>query len=93
MEGQETTTMGRMMHYGWSCGPFAMIGGPWGSILNLVFWGLLIAGAIWLGTRLLSRGPATQLRETPLEMLKRRYAAGEIDGEEYAKVRRELSGG
>lgn len=82
--------MGRMMHYGWSCGPFAMIGGPWGPVLNFVFWGLLIAGAIWLGTRLWGRGAATPSRETPLDVLKRRYAAGEVSREEFERMRGDL---
>ncbi|GAB4270496.1 MAG: SHOCT domain-containing protein [Deferrisomatales bacterium] len=83
--------MGRMMHYGWSCGPFAMIGGPWGTILTLVFWGLLIAGAIWLGTRLLRRGETTPSGETPLDVLKRRYAAGEIRRDDFERMSREVS--
>lgn len=84
--------MGRMMHYGWTCGPFAMIGGPWGTILNLVFWGLLIAGAIWLGTRLLGRGERAASRETPLDVLKRRYAAGEIGRDDFERMKREVGG-
>jgi putative membrane protein len=80
-----------MMQYGWSCGPFAMIGGPWGTFLNLVFWGLLIAGAIWLGTRLLGRSNAPPSRVTPLDALKRRYAAGEIGRQEFERMRDELS--
>lgn len=82
--------MGQMMHYGWSCGPFAMIGAPWGSVLNLLFWALLIAGAIWLGRRLVGRNPTATSRETPLETLKRRYAAGEIGRDDFERMKREV---
>jgi putative membrane protein len=33
-----------------------------------------------------------QTRQTPLELLKARYARGEINREEYEQVRRELEG-
>jgi putative membrane protein len=36
-------------------------------------------------------GP-TQTKQTPLELLKARYARGEISREEYEQVRRELEG-
>jgi putative membrane protein len=36
-------------------------------------------------------GP-TQNRETPLEILKARYARGEISSEEYERMRRDLEG-
>lgn len=83
--------MGRMMHYGWSCGPFAMVGGPLGWVLNLLFWALLIAGVIWLGTRLLRARPAGVSRETPLDALKRRYAAGQIGRDDFERMKREVS--
>ena len=84
--------MGQMMHGGeWSCGPFGMLGGPWGMILNLVFWGLLIVGVIWLGARLLGRGSSSPGRETPLQALKRRYALGEIDRDEFERMKREIT--
>ncbi len=82
--------MGRMMHYGWNCGPFAMVGGPWGWILNLLFWALLIAGALWLGRRLLGGSATVTSRETPLETLKRRYAAGEIGRDDFERMKREV---
>ncbi|WP_237151224.1 SHOCT domain-containing protein [Pontibacter actiniarum] len=37
-----------------------------------------------------SRGRKTYQRDTPLDILKRRYAAGEIDTEEYNLRKREL---
>lgn len=55
---------------------------------------LLIGGIAYaLGWRPQSNqtGPA-QTGQTPLELLKARYARGEISREEYEQVRRELEG-
>lgn len=73
-------------------------------VLGLAFWGgliLLIVLAIrWLlrQERNASRGGSGQgagggpAVEDPLEILRRRYAAGEIDDEEYARRRTTLHG-
>lgn len=52
-----------------------------------LFWIVVIAAAIFL-----FQAPAgrTTERETPLELLQRRYAAGEISKEEYEERRRTL---
>ena len=65
-----------MMHY--------MYGG-WFMWLILV---IVAAIAIYLIVQA-QRGGST--RETPLEILKRRYAKGEITKEEYDRLRRDLS--
>lgn len=73
--------------------------GGWGvrgwilMLLCAVFWVGIIALAVYLVTRALSRvglGAATGRTETPLEILKRRYAAGEISSEEYQRMKEEL---
>ena len=80
-------------------------GGPWLELLffalGLAFWGGLIAliflGIRWLvrhdggggGGRMSAGGSPT---EDPYEILRRRYAAGEIDDEEYARRRKILTG-
>jgi len=51
----------------------------------ILFWILLIAGVV-IVIRWLLRSKA----ESPLEILQRRYARGEIDQETYARMRREL---
>ena len=54
-----------------------------------LFW-ILIILAIVLLIRGVSGGQSTENRETPLEILKKRYARGEIDEEEYKNRRKEL---
>lgn len=65
-----------------------------GSILPLVVLGLVVAGGIWLGRRLGLGTADTQQPPTPAgpadgdparEVLRRRYAAGEIDEQEFER--------
>lgn len=89
-----SSTMGSMM------GPGIMMGrgggwmwgfGMWlGGLAMLVFWGALIVGAV-LVVRLLGGGmPARDVRTSPLDILKRRFASGEITREQYEQMRRDL---
>lgn len=58
-----------------------------------LFWILLIALLAWGLYRLFStRKSAPPARETPLEVLQRRYAAGELSTEEYEEQKRRLAG-
>ncbi len=72
------------MHYMW---------GPWGigmMLMMLVFLGLVIAtlvlGIRWLVTQ--GREPRT---DSALDILRQRYARGEINKEEFETKKRELS--
>ncbi len=74
-----------------------MMGGWWGfGLLWMLFWIallVLVVVAIW---RLLQGRPggATDSREeSPMEILKRRYAQGEINREEFEAKRRDLGYG
>ena len=65
-----------------------------GGLMMLVFWGGIIVLIILL-VRWLSRAGATGERlpgrPTPLDILKERYAKGEIDKKEYEERRKVLS--
>lgn len=65
--------------------------GP-GWIVMIIFWVLVIAGAIalvrWFGMR--DRDSGNTGRRSPLELLQERYARGEIEREEYEQKRRDL---
>ncbi len=72
------------MHYMW---------GPWGigmMVMMLVFWGLVIV-ALVLGIRWLITQGREPRADSLLEILKKRYARGEIDNEEYEAKKREIS--
>jgi len=81
----------------WGYGPGGTYGGAgwmWGagmgigSLSMLAFWGALIVGGILLYRALSGRHPED--RESAEEILKRRYAAGEITREQYDQMRQAL---
>lgn len=67
-----------------------------GMLLMLAFWVAVILGVVLLvrwamGTT--SRATDESRPENPLDILRRRYAAGEIDQATYQRMQRELEGG
>ncbi len=84
---------------------WGMMGGNYGSLWGMHTWsggfamflfGALIIGGVILLVVALARqsGPpaGTEREESPLEVLKWRYAAGEIDRTEYEMMKEVLSG-
>lgn len=75
-----------------------MMHGAWmwfGTILSvifaLVFLVLLVLATVWLYRQVRDGGPRDSTpRPDPLEILERRYAKGEIDREEYRRMKDEL---
>jgi putative membrane protein len=59
----------------------------------MLFWPLLIVGGAALIAWLMRGGRMSQRSEPPLEILRKRYARGEISREEYDQMRRDLEGG
>ena len=89
-----SSTMGGMMGPGmmWRGGGWTWGVGMWlGGLAMLVFWGALIVGAI-LVVRLVGGIPGHEVRTSasPLDILKRRYASGEITREQYEQMRKDL---
>lgn len=60
----------------------------------LVFWVLIIGGVVWL-VQSLARGtgssPILPQGESPLDILKKRYARGEITKEQFEGMKRDLN--
>lgn len=89
--------MMRNWHDGWLCGPGSFFPGPLGMGLNLLFWVALIFLAVWLfrvvfGKRSSPPPSSTGAVTSALEVLKHRYAAGEIDSEQYERMKKDLQG-
>jgi putative membrane protein len=80
--------MGPGMGWGYGMGGF-------GSIIMLVFWIAVIVGIIFLVRWLLvstgGSGRSARSEDSALEILKRRYARGEIDKEEFEEKKRPLT--
>ena len=70
-----------------------MGGGMWiGMIFVWIFWLLVLVAIVYVVVRLLRQpGPQQPSNETPLTIIKRRYAAGEIDQTQYETLKSELS--
>lgn len=82
--------------------PGGMFGGPWGGggfgifgmVFMLVFWVLIIVGIVlvvkWLVEQGRSGGAVGPAGESALDILKKRYARGEIGKEEFEAKKRDL---
>ncbi len=72
-------------------------GGGWGPFFGpffmLIFWALIIIGIVYLVKVLMGQTgqSAEEKRETPLDILKKRYARGEIDKKEFEKKKKDLT--
>jgi len=81
----------------WDDGVYGGMHSLGGGAAMMLFWGLLLAALVGGGVLLFgsltrqSRG-AIEDEETPLEILKRRYARGEIDRDEYNQMKETLYG-
>lgn len=82
---------------GWPGGPAARGVGGWdlamalGGLAMLAFWGVAILGSILLLRALTGAGRSPTLpQDLALDILKRRYAAGELTREQYDEMRRVL---
>jgi putative membrane protein len=88
---------------GWGMmGPWMMRGGMMGGygfpllgfLVNLALLGLLIGGVVWLvgalGRGARAPGAGGPSGETALDVLKRRYAQGEIDKKQFEQMKRDL---
>ena len=71
-------------------------------VLMVLFWGAIILGVVWLirggfdarpGWRTEAPGGIPERRETPTELLERRFAEGTITVEDYRERRQVLANG
>lgn len=66
-------------------------GGFGGGIVMLLFWILVIMGTVYLIKYLVQNTRGAQQNKTALDILKERYARGEIDKEEFERKKKDLS--
>ena len=84
----------QMMGPGWG---HDMMGWGWwgmGWIFMIIFWGLIIVGLVflikWLAGLSRSRASSDKPHDSALEILKQRYAKGEINKEEFDQKKRDI---
>ncbi len=72
------------MHYMWGATGIGMM------LMMILFWGLIIVGLVFGIRWLISEGKAPR-SDSALEILRQRYARGEINKEEFETKKQELS--
>jgi putative membrane protein len=82
--------------YEWGWGMHHPMWGLWGiwgfamMLMMFVFWGVVIAGIV-IGMRWLARQGRESKSDAALEILRQRYARGDINKEEFEAKKRDLS--
>lgn len=79
--------------WGWGAHPMWWMWGAWGFLMGLVmlvFWAVVITGVV-LGIRWLVRQGRGAPPDSALEILRQRYARGEINKEEFDAKKRDLT--
>ena len=61
-----------------------------GGVCMVVFWGGIIALIVWEVKRLIERGGSTPQND-PLDIVKERYARGEISAREFNRLKKDLT--
>lgn len=82
---------GMGIQWGWrdyGMGPGVMWGMGW--IFMVIFWGLILVAFIFLVRWLVGLTRTPKADESALEILKKRYARGEIDREEFEQKKKDL---
>ena len=84
----------RTWEWQWSTHPMMFMWGAGGILMMLMmlaFWAVII-GAFVMGMRWLMGQSRPRERDEALEILRQRYARGEIDRQEFESRRRDLGG-
>jgi putative membrane protein len=81
-----------MPYYPYGPGPWGWGWAIGGLIMTLAFWGVIVAGVVIAIRAFSGRGAAAWPHtDDALEILRRRYAAGEITKEQFEEMKRTLS--
>jgi putative membrane protein len=82
----------RVYEWGWRMHPMWGLWGFWGigmMLMMLVFWGVVLVGLVLAIRWLFGQGRHPR-RDPALEILRERYARGEINREEFESRKRDL---
>jgi len=69
--------------YGWGMG--------FGWLFMVLFWALVILGVVFIFKMISDRSRPAEKGETALDILKKRYAKGEITKEEFERMKDDLA--
>ena len=79
---------------GWGNQGYGM--GGFGGIVMVLFWGLIIVGVVLVIRHFMAGqggGPSSSAERDPLQILRERYAKGEIETEEFEERKKMLESG
>lgn len=74
------------MMFGWGGPGYHFVA----MIMMLIFWLLVILGIVFLIAHFSRKSSRVGINEGPADILKRRYAKGELDSEEYARRKKDI---
>ncbi len=72
----------------WGTGSF--FGHPLGMLFGVVFWLLVLYGLFVIISNVAKRGSGPGQNEMPLDILKKRYARGEVNAEEFVRMKKDM---
>ena len=84
----------RPHEWGWGMHPLWGLWGVWGigmMVMMLVFWGVVIAGLVLAIRWMVSHGTPSPPTDAALDILRQRYARGDITKEEFEAKKQGLS--
>jgi len=75
----------------WGWGPGSFFGHPFGMMIGVVFWALVIYGLfVFISNRVRHGSKQAGQSEKAMDILKKRYARGEINAEAFARMKTDL---
>ena len=77
--------------WGWGYGGYGAHWGWVGPIMMALFWIAIIVGIVFLVRYFVRQGRQSGKEDSALEILRQRYARGEVSKEEYEEKRRDLT--
>jgi len=84
----------RPYEWGWGMHPMWGVWGAWGlgmMLMMLVFWGVVIVGIVLAIRWLVSQRNEPRSSDSALDILRQRYARGDISKEEFDAKKRDLT--
>jgi putative membrane protein len=84
----------RAYEWGGAMHPMGGMWGAWGIVMMLmmlVFWGLVTVGIVLAIRWLMHQGKEARATDAALDILRQRYARGDISKEEFEAKKRDLS--
>lgn len=77
-----------MMH---AFGEYGIGMGAFGMVFMVFFWVLIIVVIVYFVKMIMDKGKTGEIMESPEDILKKRYARGEISKEEFESMNKNLS--